>query len=348
MKQESTKLDAIQLSILCKELAMFFKEGIPLYDAFLIMEENTENRRLKPLYHQISRSLEEGVALTEALKHTEKFPSYMLRILRIGEESGKLEEVLEALFLYYQRREQMKNSIRSAVFYPLVMIGATLLILAVLMIQVLPVFAQVFEQVGAELPALFAAISESGGIVSAVCIALLIILALALLLYLAGRRTEKGRVFFTRLYETSIFTRSIAAQSESGGFTYSMSLLLSSGMNPDQAAELLLELTESPRTKEKLKDLQRRMAEGMTFARALAESGFLPPAYTSMIAAGTKTGRVDEMMDLTARRLSEDIDLRLERRISLVEPAVVIIMCILIGAVLLSVMLPLIRMMTSF
>lgn len=121
-----------------------------------------------------------------------------------------------------------------------------------------------------------------------------------------------------------------------------MSLLLSSGMNPDQAAELLLELTESPRTKEKLKDLQRRMAEGTTFARALAESGLLPPAYTSMIAAGTKTGRVDEMMDLTARRLSEDIDLRLERRISLVEPAVVIIMCILIGAVLLSVMLPLI------
>ncbi|MEI3405317.1 MAG: type II secretion system F family protein [Christensenellales bacterium] len=173
MKQESTKLDAIRLFILCKELAMFFKEGIPLYDAFLIMEENTENRRLKPLYHQISRSLEEGVALTEALKHTEKFPSYMLRILRIGEESGKLEEVLEALFLYYQRREQMKNSIRSAVLSPCYD-WATLLILAVLMIQVLPVFAQVFEQVGAELPALFAAISESGGIVSAVCVALLL------------------------------------------------------------------------------------------------------------------------------------------------------------------------------
>ena len=125
-------------------------------------------------------------------------------------------------------------------------------------------------------------------------------------------------------------------------FTYAQSALRLG------AVDFLLKPFHDGELEQAVTNLQRRMAEGTTFARALAESGLLPPAYTSMIAAGTKTGRVDEMMDLTARRLSEDIDLRLERRISLVEPAVVIIMCILIGAVLLSVMLPLIRMMTSF
>ena len=112
----------------------------------------------------------------------------MLRILRIGEESGKLEEVLDALSLYYQRREQMKNSIRSAVFYPLIMILATLLILAVLLFRVLPVFSRVFEQTGAELPPFFQTIADSGGAAGAVCIALLILLALVIIGYAAGRR----------------------------------------------------------------------------------------------------------------------------------------------------------------
>ncbi len=347
MKQERNELDAIQISLLCKELGMFFKGGIPLYDAFLIMEEAADRRSRKELYHQIALSLESGDTLTDALKRTEIFPSYMLRILRIGEESGKLEEVLDALSLYYQRREQMKNSIRSAVFYPLIMILATLLILAVLLFRVLPVFSRVFEQTGAELPPFFQTIADSGGAAGAVCIALLILLALVIIGYAAGRRTEKGRVFFSRLYERSPLTKVLASQSGSGEFIYSMSLLLSSGMNPDAATELLLELNESPASEKKLKTLQALMTDGTPFARALSESGLLPSTYTSVIAVGAKTGTLDEMMDLAAQRLSEDIEQRLQRRIASVEPAVVIAMCLIIGAVLLSVMLPLIRIMTS-
>ena len=241
----------------------------------------------------------------------------------------------------------MKDSIRSAVFYPLIMIFATFLILAVLLFRVLPVFARVFEQTGAALPVVFQVVANSEDTAVALCAALLILAVLGVMGYMVGRRTEKGRRFFSRLYERSPFTKALASRSVSGEIIYSISLLLSSGMSPDDAAELLLEMNESPSGKNKLNILQTLMRSGSPFSRALSESGLLPSAYTAVIAVGAKTGRLDEMMSLAAQRLSEDIDQQFQRRIALVEPIVVIVMCLFIGAVLLSVMLPLIRIMTS-
>lgn len=347
MKQQKKQLDFMKLSLFCKELGMFFKGGVPLYDSFLIMEENTSASWEKELYHEIALSLEEGNSLTEALSGCGQFPSYMLRMIRVGEDSGKLEEVLDALFLYYQRQEQMRNSIKSAVFYPCVMVFATLLILTVLLLSVLPVFSQVFEQVGAGLPAVLQMIADSRDTVAVICVVLLILLAVLLLLWLAARRTEKGRAFLSGLLESFPLTRKIARESESAEFTYSMALLLSSGLNPDEAADLILSLTDSPKGKEKIKRLKDCMDQDLPFSTALSASGLLPAEYASMIAVGTKTGNTDEMMDLAARRCSEDMERRTERLLASVEPAIVIIMCVIIGAVLLSVMLPLIQIMTT-
>ena len=334
MKQQKKQLDFMKLSLFCKELGMFFKGGVPLYDSFLIMEENTSASWEKELYHEIALSLEEGNSLTEALSGCGQFPSYMLRMIRVGEDSGKLEEVLDALFLYYQRQEQMRNSIKSAVFYPCVMVFATLLILTVLLLSVLPVFSQVFEQVGRDT-------------VAVICVVLLILLAVLLLLWLAARRTEKGRAFLSGLLESFPLTRKIARESESAEFTYSMALLLSSGLNPDEAADLLLSLTDSPKGKEKIQLLKDYMDQDLPFSTALSASGLLPAEYASMIAVGTKTGNTDEMMDLAARRCSEDMERRTERLLASVEPAIVIIMCVIIGAVLLSVMLPLMGILSG-
>lgn len=347
MKQQKKQLDFIKLSLFCKELGMFFKGGVPLYDSFLIMEENAAASWEKELYHEIALSLEDGNSLTEALNDCGQFPSYMLRMIRIGEASGKLEEVLDALFLYYQRQEQMRHSIKSAIFYPCVMAFSTLLILTILMLSVLPVFSQVFEQVGARLPAILQMIADSRDTIATICVILLILLAVLLLFWLMARRTEKGCTFLSGIWEGFPLTRKIAGESESTKFTYSMSLLLSSGLNPDEAADLILSLTESKKTKQKLQLLKSSMEQGRSFSAALSASGLLTPEYARMIAVGTKTGNTDEMMELAAQRCSEDMERRTDRLLASIEPIIVIIMCVIIGAVLLSVMLPLIQIMTT-
>lgn len=347
MKKKSRQKKPEDLSLLLNELGMFFSGGIPLYDALLIMEENAADADDRRLYHALGAEIEQGMDLSEALEHTGRFPSYMIQMIRIGESSGKLEEVFSSLAIYYQRQDHLKSSLRSAVVYPLVMIFVMLLILAVLMIKVLPVFSQVFDQVGAQLPAPLAAAAGSGSTAAAVAICILGVLILCVLLWGLARRTEGGRQFLTRLYEQFPLTRKIAEKSAANRFAYSMALLLASGINVDEAVDMVRELNRSPRAGQKLTKLKALMDEGETFPRALTASGVLSSEYSAMIAVGLKTGSSEEMMDLVAQRLSSDTDRFIDRVLSGIEPAIVIIMCLMIGSVLLSVMLPLMKIMTA-
>ncbi|MCO7123096.1 type II secretion system F family protein [Ihubacter massiliensis] len=347
MRKKTRQKKAEELALLLNELGMFFNGGIPLYDAFLIMEENSSNDDDRSLYHMIGEEIEQGMDLSDALKHTGRFPDYMIQMIRIGENSGKLEEVFSSLALYYQRQDHLTSSLRSAVIYPLAMVLVMLLILAVLMIKVLPVFSQVFTQVGAQLPAPLEAAAGSGSAAAVAAVCALGVIVLCLILYGLIRRKEEGRRFLAHLYEGFPLTRKIAEKSAANRFAYSMALLLASGINVDEAVDLVRELNRSPRAGQKLTKLKGLMDEGETFPHALTSSGILSSEYSSMIAVGLKTGSGEEMMDLVAQRLSSDTDRYIDRTLSGIEPAIVIIMCLMIGSVLLSVMLPLMKIMTA-
>lgn len=323
-----------QISVFCKELAMLFKGGIPLYDACFIMQESAADGKDPGLYKSICRSAQDGLSLEEALKHSEAFPDHMLKMIHIGEESGKLEEVLHALSSYYLRQDQLNRSIKSAVIYPLIMLLSMMLILAVLMTSVLPVFSKVFQQVGAQMPVFLQVMSRSGTAVSILFI--IIVLAIAAVL-LRCRVTGKPIPL----------AGAIAELSQQNSFIYSMSLLLSSGANADDAVAMFLELTPPGKTQMKIQQLKTRMEHGESFSHGLAASGLLPSQYAAMISVGEKTGNMDEMMDMAAQRCSEDADLKVSRILSCAEPAAVIIMCLIVGSVLMSVMLPLMKIMAA-
>ena len=345
MRKQAKELSSSEISAFCKGLGMFFSGGIPLYEAFLIMEENAASPADAALYRALSQDVGRGHSLTDALTGANCFPPYMLRMVRVGEDSGKLEEVFESLSLYYQRRESLSAAMKSAVLYPLAMVLVMLAILAVLMIKILPVFSQVFEQVGARFPALLQTMADSRDTVTLLCVILFLAAALLALFYLTTRHTQRGRRLLTRIYENAPLTRSLAEKSESNKFTYSMSLLLSSGVNINESVALIYELTDSPGAQAKIARLKASLDKGTPFPNALTDSGLLTSQYSAMLAVGLKTGKSDEMMNLIAERYSRDTERWIERLISAIEPTIVIIMCLLIGSVLMSVMLPLIRIM---
>lgn len=347
MGKRKKELAPEEISLLCQELEMFFSGGISLYDAFLIMTDNSASSGERELYQFLSKEIQSGSRLAEALEQTSRFPAYMIHMVRIGEDSGKLEDVFHALSLYYQRLEHMKNSIKSAVLYPVVMLLAMLLILAILFIKVLPVFSQVFDQVGAQFPSFLQTIADSGNAVAAVCIVILIVIAILIFLYFIAKRTEGGRQLLIKLYEIFPLTKKLVAKSESGKFTYSMSLLLSSGVNADEAMGIICDLTESPLAKKRISLLKELTDQGEQLPNALTSSKLLTSEYSAMIAVGLTTGNADQMMNLVAERYNRDTERWVDHLIAGIEPAIVMIMCIIIGSVLMSVMLPLMKIMTS-
>ena len=154
MANHKRKFSNIELSFFCSQLAMILTSGISSMEGLSMMLEESENDEEKQILSVITEQLETGSNLHESLEKTELFPSYLLQMVKIGEETGKLDDVFSSLAQHYNREDTIKNSIRHALTYPLIMTSMIILVILVLLMKVMPIFNQVFIQLGTEMTGL--------------------------------------------------------------------------------------------------------------------------------------------------------------------------------------------------
>ena len=233
----------------------------------------------------------------------------------------------------------LDNAIRRAVTYPAVMATLIALVFLVLVSRVLPVFSQVFSQLGAGLSPVAAALLSSGStgqIIAYILSGLLLAGAVALLLFFRG---ERG----VRLFSRGATVEAVAR----GRFSSAMALMLQSGLPLDEAMERTSELLEGSPLAERFLDCRRRVSEGASFPCAVEDAGVLTGLQAGLLAAGFRTGVSEEAMAELARRCQAEADERLSRLLSRFEYLLVIVLCAAVGLVLLSVMLPLLGVLSA-
>lgn len=337
-----------EISLFSSQLSMLLKGGISLYDAMSLLSDNAKHdKRLNELYSEISKGVYEGNSFGNVLEKTGAFPSYYVKMIKIGEASGRLDEVLDSLGVYYEKSEYITNSIKSATRYPIIIILVLIAVLCVIITKVLPVFSQVYEQLGISLTGMIYGLMKFGAFLNTNGIIILIILAVVVTGAVIFSKTEKGKSFNAYIYENSRFTASLAEQSAVGRFAYALSLCISSGMNIDKAVNMSSELTPGVKQGKKINKMKALMDENESFASALSKADIFPPVYVGMIKVGVKTGNLDEAMKNVAMRYTSDTDERISRAISVIEPTLVILISVVIGLLLLAVMLPLINIMST-
>ena len=252
---------------------------------------------------------------------------------------GRRDQVLSALSDYYRRESAPLDAIRRAVTYPAVMATLIALVFLVLVSRVLPVFSQVFSQLGAGLSPVAAALLSSGStgqIIAYILSGLLLAGAGALLLFFRG---ERG----VRLFSRGATVEAVAR----GRFSSAMALMLQSGLPLDEAMERTSELLEGSPLAERFLDCRRRVSEGASFPCAVEDAGVLTGLQAGLLAAGFRTGVSEEAMAELARRCQAEADERLSRLLSRFEYLLVIVLCAAVGLVLLSVMLPLLGVLSA-
>ncbi len=331
-------------ALFCKQLGMLVGSGVTVSESVTIISQNT--RRLRDVCALLAAQLQRGSSLSEALADSQVFSHYTVRLVAVGETSGRLDAVLESLYRFYEREQRLRDDAVSAVVYPLAMIFVMLAVIVVLLTQALPIFSQVFEQIGISMPEYLRAAQNGGGILLVAYI-LLGALAVCAAAYLILRAGAAGRRLLTRTFEESYFTRRLASATNSSRFIYALSMLISSGVNTDDAVELLTQLLDSPGMQTKAAKLRELVLQGRPLAAALAECGMLSGEYVSMLAVGERAGRLDEMLDTVAGHLSDDADERVSRLLAAIEPTIVVIMSLIVGGVLLSIMLPIMQVMSA-
>ncbi len=339
------RLSDSEIAAFCEQLAYIIKAGISLQEGLMLMSEDAKNDVESKITGGLLECVEQGSSLAYALKNSNEFPKYMVNMVEIGETSGRLEEVLESLCTYYERNEAISRNIRSSITYPIVMIAIMLAVILVIIIEVLPVFQEVFQQLGSEVSPFVQGIMEFGKGIREYAIVIIAIVAAIVVIALVLRSTAGGKKWLASVYE-HLF-RKMSATVSSGRFASAMSLMLSSGMDVDESLNMAAELMENESAKRKIQEIKKKMDSGTGFSEAIVSTGMFTGLYGKMITVGFKSGTLDEVMKRIALHYEEEIDRKLNGLISALEPTLVAILSVIVGLILLSVMLPLMGVMSA-
>lgn len=341
------KLSNSELTTFCGQFALILRSGISSIEGLSIMAEDTPAGEGRELLEALLRETELTGSLYTALETAGCFPSYMCSMVEIGEQSGRLDDVMDSLSRHYQREDFLAKSIRSAVTYPLVMLGMMVVIMLVLIVKVLPVFNQVYEQLGSGLTGISGAVLNFGkalGNYSVVFIVLILVLAGVFFYFTC---TQKGRTKASAFSDRFFLTRQLSEKTACSRFASGMYLSLSSGLDVDQSLDMVARLVEHPQVSPKIELIRQRLSEGMSFAEAAGEAGIFSGLYLRMINIGFKTGAMDDVMKEISIRYDQEIQEQMDSLVSKVEPTLVAILSVAVGMILLSVMLPLIGIMSN-
>ena len=325
------------ISILCSELASVVSSGLTITDGILVILQDGEDKNKAALLEKILRSIETGSSITRAFDKTEVFPNYFIKMLEVGESTGRLDTVLASLADYYAGIDEISTSVKSAIAYPSVLLIIVFAVIILLSVYVLPIFSDVFAQLGLTLPDSAQWIMSVGGVISDV--AILIIGILGVVLYNFVRPFRKAvlrAVSHTKTAKTLYAAR----------FSAALSMTLSSGMDIDESLDMCENLLENEYMREKLSLCRKEMADGKPFVDALDNTGMFSAVNMRMINIAFSTGTLDKTMATIAENAEKKVSAVIQTSVARFEPTMVIIMAVAVGFILLSVMIPLMSVMT--
>mgnify|MGYP001089750044 FL=1 len=343
---KKTLLTNSELANFTSQMALILQAGISPYEGISIMVEDSDNDKTKQFLSSIEELLNQGETLYTSLQQTNAFPAYALHMIQIGELSGRLEEVMRSLSIHYQRQYENNESIKSAVSYPLIMIVMMFVVILVLITKVLPIFNQVFEQLGTSISGFSKTVLDIGKSFSTYSYIYIGILLILLLCFVYFTKTEQGKMKFYDFLTKLRFTKNLTWKLALSKFTSGMSIALSSGLDVSQSMEMAKELIDHKQLKAKITEAEK-MLEDHDLATSLIQTNIVSGMYARLLKIGNKTGHTDQIMKEIADRYDQETNEGITRFISIIEPTLVAVLSILVGIILLSVMLPLIGIMAT-
>ena len=342
------RVPAQYLPIFCRELHQLVRTGIPLAEGLTMLREDETDPDTRSWLEALCRSTEEGLPLASALRETGAFPAYMTDMVSLAEETGRLEDVLLSLQRHYDRQLRMTADIRGAVAVPVTLFAVMVAVVVLLVTQVLPVFDRVFAQLGVRMGAVATGMMNAGALLAkagtGLAVVLVILAAAALVVALVPSLRKK----FVTGFRRSFGGRGILGQMAAARFASSMSMAVASGLSMEESVALSAKLCGGAREiDEKTERCRKEIEEGGSPADALADSGLFSGRDCRLLKLAEQTGSLPDTLEDLAQRQEEESLRRIDRTVGAIEPAIVVITSALAGVILLSVMLPLMGLLST-
>ena len=346
MKKQST-LSHDELAVLCHELYMLIDAGEEPGPALKILAEESDPE-YKDMLMDMAKKIVFGANLSAAMKETERFPGYVCELVKMGEKSGHTKEALESLSEYYEGRARMDRRVRSALLYPAVMLLLMLVVIAVLLVRVLPIFDDVYASLGGQLTGVAGGLLALGRGLDKAMPVLWVLLAGVVVFLAVFSAVPSFREKLTASWQRIHGDKGLSRKMNDACLAQALAMGIAGDLETREAVKLAAGLVENiPQAKERCEGCYARLLQGEKESTAMQESGLLPASACRMLQIGQRSGMRKEAMAKIAANLEEESESALEETVSRVEPALVLVCSILVGLILLSVMLPLMHIMSA-
>ena len=332
-----------QLSAFCSSLAMLLRSGASLSEASSLFEEDGMDTALRQASTEISLSVAAGEPFSAAAEKTGVFPEYALSVFSTAELSGRLDEALDRLADHYDRQSALYDTLTYPAVLMLMMCG----VLAVLVFAVLPMFERVYDNLTGSLLSSSYAYVLAATLIGRISLVFAGLLGIVLLVLAFGMRSDKGREKLRNTMETSRFTRKAAWLLAVSEVMDTLSALLASGTDEDSALALCIEQTRHKKLHKALEKCREETQMGVGIATAFAHQKILPAMYGKMLLGGAQSGELVQVTENLARRTAQEAENGLCSVIDRTEPILIGFLTASVGLTLLSVMLPLLGILSA-
>lgn len=345
MWQDRRTGDRLQVAVITRQLATLLRAGVPLAESLAALVDQLERPALKRVLADVKTQVNEGSSLGDAMaRHGNVFEELYVNMVRAGEASGNLEAVLFRLSEFLDAQNRLRGKVVSALFYPIVMtvIGAG--IMCILMVSVVPKVTSIFADTGHALPWNTQLLIFVSYVTGNYWWALILLGIGITQLYRRWKRSEKGRATYDRWLLKLPIIGPLARQIAITRFAKTLSTMLASGVPLLRALDIVKAILGNTVLTKVIEDAKESIKEGESIAAPLKRSGEFPPIVTHMIAVGERSGQLEQMLENVAMAYDTEIDLKMGRLTTLLEPLMILIMGGSVAFVVFSILMPIMQM----
>jgi type IV pilus assembly protein PilC len=346
--RRAKKVTPKALQVFSRQFATLIQAGVSIVSALLILEEQTEDKNLAAVIADIREDVESGVVLSRAMnRHPKVFNRLYVAMIEAGEASGTLDVVLDRVAVQIEKDTKIKRRVKSAMIYPIVVLTFATLVLVGMLLFLIPVFVNIFKTLNGQLPMLTQIVLDMSNFLRGYWFIVFPLVGIAIFSLLKYKQTEQGRAIWDRVkLKLPMKIGDVVLKVAMARFTRTLSTLVSAGVDIVKALEITGSTAGNVVLEDALVEVRRRVHEGARIAMPLEELAIFPPMVSQMVKIGEETGELDRMLGKIADFYEDEVDSAVAALTSIIEPIMMIGVGVMVGIIVISMYLPMFKMLT--
>jgi type IV pilus assembly protein PilC len=345
--ESSTRIKPRDKAVFARQFATMINSGLAVLRALSVLEEQTQNPRLKKIVTAVRADVETGMPLSDAMaKHPVAFDRLYVAMVRAGETGGALDKTLIRLAVQLEKDDSLRRAIKSAMTYPILIAVFALMVMFGMILFIIPIFANMYNELGGELPSLTRMMMGLSNTLKSYWFIIFPATILAIWALVRLKKTEQGRRIWDRIkLKLPMKVGPVVQKIALARFSRTLATLIGSGVPILQAIEITGKTSGNAVIEESMTDVKESVRSGETVARPLSRVPVFPPMVTNLISIGEETGALDSMLNKVADFYEDEVDAAVKSLTSIIEPIMMIFVGGMVGLIVIAMYLPMFNMM---